>query len=85
MAKKETGFAVSYALARQVWAAVSAEPRVSSKTLARRMGKSTSQIHSALRCLEAMGYIRQPHGTRLSRVVLVPYVMGRIIQTEEIG
>lgn len=69
------GAHVSERTVRRVWALVSREPQITTRTLARRLGYgSTAGMSVALRVLKDAGYIDFPPDTERARTILVPFI-----------
>jgi hypothetical protein len=76
----EQPYAVSLALVRRVWAAVTLAPAAPIRQLARNAGTAYSTVQRALEILRAAGYIDYPDRASAARVIHVGlYPQGRII------
>ena len=66
---------VTVAVARRVWAAVTATPQATLREIAARADTSYSVAGAALRLLRDAGYVDFDHGTDHGRRVIIPFVV----------
>lgn len=74
-APRYIGRPVSIALIRRVWATVSREPQITTRALARRLGRATTaDVTAALQVLRDAGYVQYAK-CRTGRTIIVPFIV----------